>query len=115
MPRWPTGRPALAGAREALEALGDRVGAVLATSAMGQGLFAGNPYCVGIAGGFSSSLAIRLLGEADVVLAFGASLNYWTVRHGNLFSPTARVVQVDLEADAIGRVHRADVGVVGDA
>jgi thiamine pyrophosphate-dependent acetolactate synthase large subunit-like protein len=106
---------ALADAREALEALGDRVGAVLATSAMGHGLFAGNPYCVGIAGGFSSSLAIRLLGEADVVLAFGASLNYWTVRHGNLFSSAARVVQVDLEADAIGRVHRADVGVVGDA
>jgi thiamine pyrophosphate-dependent acetolactate synthase large subunit-like protein len=82
---------------------------------MGHGLFAGNPYCVGIAGGFSSSLAIRLLGEADVVLAFGASLNYWTVRHGNLFSSDARVVQVDLEAEAIGRVHRADVGVVGDA
>jgi thiamine pyrophosphate-dependent acetolactate synthase large subunit-like protein len=106
---------ALANAREALEALGDRIGAVLATSAMGHGLFTGNPYCVGIAGGFSSSLALRLLGEADVALAFGASLNYWTVRHGNLFSPTARVVQVDLEADAIGRVHRADVGVVGDA
>ena len=104
---------ALAGAR--LEALGDRVGAVLATSAMGHGLFAGNPYSLGIAGGFSSSLAMKLLGEADVVLAFGASLNHWTVRHGGLFSPEARVVQVDLEAEAIGRVHRADIGVVGDA
>ena len=106
---------ALAGAREALEALGDRIGAVLATSAMGHGLFAGNPYCVGIAGGFSSSLAMRLLGEADVVLAFGASLNHWTVRHGSLFSAEARVVQVDLEEAAIGRVHRTEVGVVGDA
>jgi acetolactate synthase I/II/III large subunit len=106
---------AVSGAREALEDLGDRVGAVLATSAMGHGLFAGNPYAVGIAGGFSSSLAMRLLGEADVVLAFGASLNHWTVRHGNLFSQGARVVQVDLDAEAIGRLHRADVGVVGDA
>jgi thiamine pyrophosphate-dependent acetolactate synthase large subunit-like protein len=105
----------LAGARGPLEALGDRVGAVLATSAMGHGLFAGNPYSLGIAGGFSSSLAIKLLGEADVVLAFGASLNYWTVRHGRLFSPEARVVQVDLEPEAIGRVHHVDVGVVGDA
>jgi thiamine pyrophosphate-dependent acetolactate synthase large subunit-like protein len=58
---------------------------------------------------------MRLLGEADVVLAFGASLNHWTVRHGGLFSPEARVVQVDLDEQAIGRVHRADVGVVGDA
>jgi thiamine pyrophosphate-dependent acetolactate synthase large subunit-like protein len=106
---------ALAGARKPLEALGERVGAVLATSAMGHGLFAGSPYAVGIAGGFSSSLAMRLLGEADVVLAFGASLNHWTVRHGGLFAPEARVVQVDLEAEVIGRVHRADIGVVGDA
>jgi thiamine pyrophosphate-dependent acetolactate synthase large subunit-like protein len=34
---------ALANARGPLEALGDRVGALLATSAMGHGLFAGNP------------------------------------------------------------------------
>lgn len=106
---------ALSGAREALEALGDRVGAVLATSAMGHGLFAGNPYSVGIAGGFSSSLALELLAQADSVLAFGAALNHWTVRHGELFSPEAQVVQVDLDQEAIGRVHRVDVGVVGDA
>jgi thiamine pyrophosphate-dependent acetolactate synthase large subunit-like protein len=106
---------ALAGAREALEALGDQVGALLATSAVGHGLFAGHPYCVGIAGGFSSSLAVQLLSEADVVLAFGASLNYWTVRHGRLFSPSAKIVQVDLDEEAIGALHRVDVGVVGDA
>jgi thiamine pyrophosphate-dependent acetolactate synthase large subunit-like protein len=106
---------ARAGAREALEALGDRVGALLATSAMGHGLFSGHPYCIGIAGGFSSPLAVELLSESDVVLAFGASLNHWTVRHGRLFSPTARVVQVDLDEGAIGALHRVDVGVVGDA
>ena len=106
---------ALSGAREALEALGDHVGAVLPTSAMGHGLFAGNPYSVGIAGGFSSSLALELLAQADSVLAFGAALNHWTVRHGELFSPEAQVVQVDLDQEAIGRVHRVDVGVVGDA
>ena len=106
---------ALAGAREALEALGDRVGALLATSAVGHGLFAGHPYCVGIAGGFSSSLAVELLSEADVVLAFGASLNHWTVRHGRLFSPSAKIVQVDLDQAVIGALHRVDVGVVGDA
>src|ERR687897_1042433 len=116
---WPVivaGRgAALAGAREALEALGDQVGALLATSAVGHGLFAGHPYCVGIAGGFSSSLAVQLLSEADVVLAFGASLNQGTVRHGKLFSPSAKIVQVDLDGEAIGALHRVDVGVVGDA
>src|SRR5215212_8345509 len=106
---------ALSGAREALEALADQVGAVLATSAMGHGLFAGYPYNVGIAGGFSSSLALELLSKADVVLAFGASLNHWTVRHGRLFSPDARVAQVDLDGKIIGTLHRVDVGVIGDA
>ncbi|MDX6380604.1 MAG: hypothetical protein QOI57_1628 [Rubrobacteraceae bacterium] len=106
---------ALAGGREALEALGDRVGALLATSAVGHGLFTGHPYAIGIAGGFSSPLAAELLAQADVVLAFGASLNHWTVRHGRLFSPAARVVQVDLDEEAIGALHRVDVGVVGDA
>jgi len=106
---------ALAGAREALEALGDRVGALLATSAVGHGLFTGHPYAIGIAGGFSSPLAVELLAQADVVLAFGASLNHWTVRHGRLFSPAARVVQVDLDEEVIGALYRVDVGVVGDA
>ena len=106
---------AISGAREALEALADRVGAILATSALGHGLFTGHPYGVGIAGGFSSSLALKLLSQADVVLAFGASLNHWTVRHGRLFSPETRVVQVDLDGEMIGALHRVDVGVVGDA
>jgi thiamine pyrophosphate-dependent acetolactate synthase large subunit-like protein len=106
---------AISGAREALEALADRVGAILATSAMGHGLFADHPYGVGIAGGFSSSLAQRLLAQADVILAFGASLNHWTMRHGNLFSPEARIAQVDLDGEMIGALHRVDVGVVGDA
>jgi thiamine pyrophosphate-dependent acetolactate synthase large subunit-like protein len=106
---------AMSGAREALEALADRVGAILATSAMGHGLFADHPYEVGIAGGFSSSLALKLLAQADVVLAFGASLNHWTTRHGRLFSPEARVAQVDLDGKMIGALHRVDVGVVGDA
>ena len=106
---------AMSGAREALEELADRVGAILATSAMAHGLFADHPYGVGIAGGFSSSLALKLLAQADVVLAFGASLNHWTVRHGRLFSPEARVAQVDLDGEMIGALHRVDVGVVGDA
>ena len=105
----------LARARPALERLGDRIGAVLATSAQGHGLFAGNPYGLGIAGGFATPLAARLLPTADLVLAFGASLNYWTTRHGALVGPAARVVQVDVDAGAIGRHRRVDVGVVGDA
>jgi thiamine pyrophosphate-dependent acetolactate synthase large subunit-like protein len=103
----------LAGAREPLERLGDAIGAVLATSAMGHGLFAGSPWNVGISGGFASPLAARLMAESDLVLAFGARLTRWTTRDGALIAPDARVVQVDLDADAAH--HRVDVAVRGDA
>src|SRR5437764_585338 len=101
---WPTaGRAsparsasaACTGARAALDALGERIGALLATSAVAHGLFAGLPYDIGIAGGFSSPLAAELLPQADLVLAFGATLNHWTTRHGALLGDRARIVQVD--------------------
>ena len=110
------GRGAVAaGAGPALEALGERVGALLATSANGHGLFAGNPFALGIAGGFATPTAATLLGEADVVLAVGASLNMWTTRHGALLDPEAQVIQVDVEPAGIGLHRPVEVGVVGDA
>jgi thiamine pyrophosphate-dependent acetolactate synthase large subunit-like protein len=105
----------LAGAGPVLRRLGELTGAVLATSAVANGLFAGDPYDLGIAGGFASPLAARLLREADAVVAFGASLNRWTTGHGRLIDPEARVVQVDLDADAIGAHRPVELGVVGDA
>jgi thiamine pyrophosphate-dependent acetolactate synthase large subunit-like protein len=104
----------LAGAREALEDLAELTGAVLATSALGNGLFAGHPYALGISGGFASPVAAGLLREADLVVAAGASLNMWTTRHGALIGPGARVVQIDCEVDAIGAHRPVDLGIVGD-
>ncbi len=103
------------GARDALERLGARTGALLATSAMAHGLFAGLPYDLGIAGGFASPLCSELAAQADLVLAAGASLNRWTARHGEMFAAGAAVVQVDVDPGAPGRLHRCDVGVVADA
>ena len=102
----------LAEAREPLEALGDAIGAVLATSAMGHGLFAGSPWAVGISGGFASPLAARLISSSDLILAFGAALTRWTTKDGSLIEG-AKVVHVDLDADA---AHRpVDVAIIGDA
>jgi thiamine pyrophosphate-dependent acetolactate synthase large subunit-like protein len=106
---------ALAGARAPIEALAGACGALLATSAVANGLFAGSPWSLGISGGFASPLAAELIGAADVVVSFGATLNMWTTRHGRLLAPSAAVVQVDVDAGAIGAHHRVDVGVVGDA
>ncbi len=105
----------LAAAREPLAALAERSGALLATSAVANGLFAGNPWSLGISGGFASPLAAELIGAADVVLGVGVAFNMWTTRHGHLLGADATIIQIDREAEAIGRHQRADIAVVGDA
>jgi len=100
----------LAGAGAALDRLAVRTGALLATSAMGHGLFAGHPWNLGISGGFASPLALELLPQADAIAAFGARLTRWTTRQGALIR--GAVAQVDVELEELGPV---DVPVLGDA
>ena len=110
------GRGALgAGAREAIEALAEQTGALLATSAVAGGLFGDSPWTIGITGGFATPLAAELMAGADLLLAFGATLNMWSTRHGRLVGPDAAVVQVDIDPTAIGSHLPARAGIVGDA
>ena len=90
------------------------IGAVLATSAPANGLFAGLPYALGISGGFASPFAAELLPQADLVIVAGASVNHWTTRHGALINPDATVIQIDIEPRAIARNRPADYALVGD-
>jgi len=104
-----------AGAGPAIRALAARIGALLSTTAPAKGLFSGDPFAVGIAGGFATRLGAELMARADVVLAFGASLNDWTTRAGGLYPASARVVHCDVNQAAIGALARADLALVGDA
>lgn len=101
-------------ARDALAALGERCGALLATSAVAKGLFRGEDWDLDVSGGFSSPAVAELVSGADLVVGWGCALNMWTMRHGRLIAAGATVVQVDDTPEALG-VHRAlDLGVVGD-
>lgn len=104
----------IADARAALERLADRCGALLATTAPANGLFAGSPWTLGIAGGLASPLAVELFCQTDLVLAFGATLNHWTTRHRTLFGD-APVIQVDVDADVLGAHGPRAISIVGDA
>ncbi len=97
----------------ALRQLAHRVDATLVTSLRAAGLFAGDPRDRGIAGGFSSDSTADLIRNADCVMAFGASLNWFTTRRGELLAGTA-ILHCDSDPDAIGRYLPADLGVVGD-
>lgn len=105
------------GAREAgpaIAALAEQCGALLATSAVANGLFGEDPFCLGISGGFSSPTTAELVGGADLILGWGCALNMWTMRHGRLIGADATVIQVDTDVDALGAHRDIDLGVVGD-
>ena len=109
----------LAGAGAALGELASRTGAVTASSALGRGVFPDARYDLGVAGGFGAPGAMELVREADVAVVFGASLNQFTMRFGELFAPGTRVIQVDLAPAAthpnVGSYIRADAAVVAEA
>jgi thiamine pyrophosphate-dependent acetolactate synthase large subunit-like protein len=102
-------------AEPALLELAARVGALVATSVCGHGLFAGNPWSLGISGGFSSPVADELISESDFILGFGASFTQWTTKRGKLIAPGAVVAQVDIEAPKLGYQMPVQLAVHGDA
>ncbi|MDI3331019.1 MAG: thiamine pyrophosphate-binding protein [Micrococcus sp.] len=97
-----------------LAELAAATGALLATSAVAHGLFEGNPYNLGISGGFSSPFTAEVIAGADLVVGWGCTLNMWTMRHGRLIGPGATVAQVDVEDAALGANRPVDLGVLGD-
>ncbi|MGW2572631.1 thiamine pyrophosphate-binding protein [Streptomyces sp. NPDC001537] len=102
------------GSRDALLALADRYGTLLATSAVARGLFHASPYSLDVSGGFASPLAVELIRGADLIVGWGCALNMWTMRHGSLIGPDATVVQVDDDPEALGAHREVTLGVTGD-
>jgi thiamine pyrophosphate-dependent acetolactate synthase large subunit-like protein len=84
------------GAAAEVEQLADEAGALLSTTLLARGMFDHNPFSIGVAGGFARDIARELGAQADLVVAIGTSLNYYTVDGGHMF-PRAEVVQIDTE------------------
>jgi acetolactate synthase-1/2/3 large subunit/sulfoacetaldehyde acetyltransferase len=61
-------------------------------------------------------VARTIVQEADVILALGTRLGFNTTLYGHQVIPkSARIVQVDIDADAIGKYYPVHQGIVGDA
>ena len=103
-----------AGARGSLLKLADLSEAVLATTLRAKGWFEGEEFDVGIAGGYSSDLALETLHQADCVVAFGASLGQFTTAHQTIFG-AAKIIHVDTDLERIGDVTPVDEAIIGDA
>lgn len=94
------------GARQAVEDLAERSGAVLMTTLLARGLYDDNPFSLGVSGGYARPIAREVGEAADLVVAIGASMTYYTVDGGSMF-PDAKIVQVDTEP--LGFRHGAKV------
>lgn len=108
----------ISGAGQALGQLADAVGALTASTALGRGVFPRSEFDLGVTGGFGAEGAMALVREADVAVVFGASLNQFTMRFGDLFAPGTRVFQVDVAPAAthphVGGFVRGDAAVVAN-
>ncbi|HVB46724.1 MAG TPA: thiamine pyrophosphate-binding protein [Streptosporangiaceae bacterium] len=103
------------GAADAIAGLAARAGALLAATLPARGLFAGEPFYVGVSGGFALGAARDILGQADLVIGFGASLNSHTLGGGRLYTG-ARVIRVEHDMRrAAAPGYRDDLVVHGDA
>jgi len=93
--------------------LADATGAVTGSTALGRGIFPNTRFDLGVTGGFGAEGAMSTVREADVAVVFGAALNQFTMRFGDLFSPGTHVIQVDVRT---GATHpRVDTYIQGDA
>lgn len=108
---WAGWGVSLAGANEVLQRVAEHVQAPVMTSAEGKGALPyDHPLCLGTPGWrFGPPELDALVGEVDLVLAVGTRLGRTNLTNSH------RIVQIDVDADEIGRSFPQAVGVLGDA
>ncbi len=92
----------VSGAARACQALAEKCDALLSTTLPARGMFPDDPFCLGVAGGFSSEVARECFGEADLVIAAGTILAHHNADGGKLFGK-AKVLQIDTAPRAISQ------------
>ncbi len=109
----------IGGAIPATQALAERLDAPVCCNYQHNDAFPGShPLSVGPLGYNGSKAAMELIAKADVVLALGTRLNPFSTLPGygmDYWPKTAKIIQVDINADRIGLTKKVTVGIQGDA
>jgi thiamine pyrophosphate-dependent acetolactate synthase large subunit-like protein len=102
-------------AREAADRLGERIGALIATTLYAKGTLNDSDWYTGISGLFATRAAMELFQEADCVIGIGAGMNVRTLGGGYAY-PNARYVHIDVKPHILlGTERGAECYVQGDA
>jgi len=99
--------------------LAERVGAAVVTTVNGKSsIAADHPLAAGPIAAVGTTGAFETVREADLVLALGTRFHEWVTsgwEPGLPFAfPPARLIQVDIEPQEIGRYYPVEVGIQGD-
>ncbi len=109
----------MSGAVDECIALAERLGAPVVNSYLHNDSFpASHPQWCGPLGYQGSKAAMRLIAEADVVIALGTRLGpFGTLpQHGMDYWPKeAKIIQIDCNSRMLGLVKKISVGICGDA
>ncbi len=104
------------GAVGELRAFAERTGFPVITTLHGLGAFPeDHPLSIGMPGMHGWVHVNRALQECDVLLNIGGRFDDRVTGKASTFAPQAQIIHVDIDASEIGKVVRADVGIVGDA
>ncbi len=103
----------------AIEALAELVrvsGAPVVTTLMARGALPdSHPQNLGMPGMHGNYTAVTAMQQADLLVSLGARFDDRVTGRLDAFAPRAAIVHVDIDAAEIGKVRKADVGIVGDA
>lgn len=109
----------MADAVEECKALAERLGAPVVNSYLHNDSFpASHPLWCGPLGYQGSKAAMKLISQADVVIALGSRLGpFGTLpQHGMEYWPKdAKIIQIDADHKMLGLVKKISVGICGDA
>jgi len=104
------------GGGRALTALAERLQVPVATSLNGKDSIPGtHPLSVGVVGTYSRESANRVVAQADLVCFVGTEAGGMTTHFWAVPKIGAKAVQIDIEAEALGRNYPLQAAVLGDA
>jgi acetolactate synthase-1/2/3 large subunit len=104
------------GASRALREFAKMTGAPVTSTLMGLGAFpADDPAWLGMVGMHGAFEANHAMHDCDVMVAIGARFDDRVTGRLDAFSPGSKKIHIDIDPSSIGKVVRADVGILGDA
>jgi acetolactate synthase-1/2/3 large subunit len=91
-------------------------GAPVTSTLMGLGAFpASDPQWLGMLGMHGAYEANHAMHDCDVMICVGARFDDRVTGRLDAFSPGSKKIHIDIDPSSIGKIVRADIGIVGDA